>query len=184
MTSIDIVQAIILISCSIAVSRICSRESTFCSRMTFFIMRAPMPPMFIRDSPASLGVLGSILPNIFCRADFSSVEAAPDLRSALRPQNVKNIVTSSPMAAAPLAMTNAASILSRSPLKTMIVFLVVSTVWFPSASGQPTGTGTGPSAESDSENSRMWLTKGSAHTEQMAAIFSRCGSKPFSFMSS
>jgi len=42
-------------------------------------------------------------------------------RSRFRPQNVKNNVTSLPMAAAPLAMINEAIALSKSPLKTTIV---------------------------------------------------------------
>ena len=43
------------------------------------------------------------------------------------PQKVAKIVTSSPMAAAPLAMMSAAITRSKSPLNRMIVFLVVST---------------------------------------------------------
>ena len=77
------------------------------------------------------------------------------LRRAFNPQKVKNIVTSSPMAAAPLAMMNAAMTLSKSPLKTMTVFLLVSTGRPFGCAGQATGTATGPSAVSDSVNSRM-----------------------------
>jgi len=50
------------------------------------------------------------------------------LRSRFRPQKVKKMVTSSPMAAAPLAMMKAAIALSKSPLKRIMVLLSVLTL--------------------------------------------------------
>jgi hypothetical protein len=70
--------------------------------------------------------LGIILPNMACRTLFLSVVCTfSGLRRMFRPQKVKNMVTSSPMAAAPLAMMKAAMTRSKSPLNRMIVFLVV-----------------------------------------------------------
>src|SRR5665647_3124553 len=127
MTSIVMVQATSLTPCSWALAMSSSSDMAFCSFMTFFIIGAPRPAKFILDRPSLPGPRGMILPNMTCRVDFFSFTwTFSGLRRALRPQKVKNIVTSSPMAAAPLAMMNAAIILSRSPLKTMIVFLVVS----------------------------------------------------------
>ena len=71
---------------------------------------------------------GIILPNIDCRVLFLAALATfSALRRMFRPQKVPKIVTSSPIAAAPLAMMSAAMTRSKSPLNRMIVFLVVST---------------------------------------------------------
>ena len=90
------------------------------------IIGAPMPAMFILESPSFLVPLGIMPPNIFCSVLLPSPEAFSGLRRMLRPQKVAKMVTSSPMAAAPLAMIRAAMTLSKSPLNRMIVFLVVS----------------------------------------------------------
>ena len=82
--------------------------------------------------------LGIILPNMDCRVLFlPPLGTFSVLRRMLRPQNVKKMVTSSPMAAAPLAMMSAAMTLSKSPLNRMIVFLVVSTPAPPVLFGLP-----------------------------------------------
>jgi len=98
-----------------------ARLGTLLSRMIFFIMAVPPPSMFILDSFIWSGPAGIIAPNSRSTADLSPLGAS-SRRSALRPQKVKNMATSSPMATAPLAMMNAASTLSRSPEKMMNVF--------------------------------------------------------------
>ncbi len=94
------------------------------SFMAFVIMGAPMPAKFILERPSFLVPFGIILPNIACSVLLPLVSTFSGLRRMLRPQNVAKMVTSSPMAAAPLAMMNAAMTLSKSPLNRMIVFLV------------------------------------------------------------
>ena len=73
------------------------------------------------------GPRGIIVANAFCSPVLPVVACLSGLRRAFSPQNVKNMVTSSSRAAAPVAMMNAAKTLSKSPLNTMMVFLVVST---------------------------------------------------------
>ena len=116
----DIVQATSLTPLSIALFISVSRESTFLSFMTFFIIAVPIPPMFILDNLSLLLPSGIIIPNIFSIMDFFGFTAFA-LRRALSPQKVKNIVTGLPIAAAPLAIMKEASTLSRSPLNTIIV---------------------------------------------------------------
>src|SRR5664280_2261090 len=124
--SMDSVQAMNLTPCSRAESTRSSRDIAPASFMTFFIMGAPAPAKFILERPRCPVPLGIILPNIACRVLFLSlVSTFSVLRRRLRPQNVKNMVTSSPMAAAPLAMMNAAMARSKSPLNRMMVFLPV-----------------------------------------------------------
>ena len=93
------------------------------------IMGAPMPAMFILESPSFLVPLGIIMPNMDCSMDFLPLppEDGPSFLRMLSPQKVQKMVTSSPIAAAPLAMMSAAITLSKSPLNKMMVFLVVST---------------------------------------------------------
>src|SRR3569832_743902 len=55
------------------------------------------------------------------RSHYLAELVAPFRRMVFNPQNVKNIVTFMPMAAAPVAMMKAAMARSRSPLKSTIV---------------------------------------------------------------
>ena len=96
--------------------------------MTLFIIGTPMPAKFIFDMPSLLMPRGIIRPNMPCRNFFSALTFS-GLRRAFRPQNVQKMVTSSPMAAAPLAMMRAAMTLSKSPLKRMMVFFVSCLPW-------------------------------------------------------
>src|ERR1035438_5808397 len=98
---------------------------TFCWRITLRIIRGPIPAKFIFERPSCSDPLGIIEPNMPWRKPFLCL-GAWGLRRRLRPQKVKNIVTSSPIAAAPFAIMKAAIALSRSPLKTISVFLLVS----------------------------------------------------------
>ena len=61
------------------------------------------------------------MPNAFSMIFFGTLTFSFFLR-ILSPQNVKNIVTGLPMAAAPFAIMKDAMALSRSPLNTIIVF--------------------------------------------------------------
>ena len=81
------------------------------------IMAVPMPAMFILDRVGLPAPRGIIQPNIRSMRVLRTGTAC-GRRSRFRPQKVKNIVTSLPMAAAPLAMMNAAIALSKSSLKT------------------------------------------------------------------
>ena len=120
------VQAMNFTPCSRADATSSSSDIAPASFMTFFIMGAPAPAKFILERPRWPVPLGIILPNMACRMLFLSfVCTFSVLRRRLRPQNVKNMVTSSPMAAAPLAMMKAAIARSKSPLNRMIVFFVV-----------------------------------------------------------
>lgn len=98
-----------------------SKESTFCFFMTERIILAPISPIFIFDSASFFEPLGIIVPNIFETIFFFTLTFS-FLRMILRQQNVKNLSTLMPIAAAPLAMMNEAIALSRLPLKTIIVF--------------------------------------------------------------
>ena len=120
MTSIDIWQAMNSTPLSMACWRRVSSESMPFLRMIWRIIRLPIPAMCIFDSLSLRELEGSIMPNIRPKMSFSTL----GLRSfliALRPQNVKNMVTFCPVAAAPLARTKVASTLSRSSLNTMNV---------------------------------------------------------------
>ena len=75
--------------------------------------------MFMFESLSFLAPSGIILENMFSRASFSTL--TPGFLRTFNPQNVKNIVTSLPIDAAPVAMINEAIALSRSPLNTTIV---------------------------------------------------------------
>ncbi len=97
------------------------KRSTFFSRIIFFIKAAPIPPIFILESFSLLIPLGIIIPNMASKKDFFTFCFFVFL-STFRPQNVKNIVTRLPIAAAPLAIMNEAITLSRSPSKTIMVF--------------------------------------------------------------
>ncbi len=113
--------------CSRALSKSSSSDMPPASLVAFRIIGAPAPAKFILERPSFFVPLGIILPNIDCRVVFlPSLATFSVLRRMLRPQKVQKIVTSSPMAAAPLAMIRAAMTLSKSPLNRMIVFLVVS----------------------------------------------------------
>ncbi|KAF5028382.1 hypothetical protein DSECCO2_659630 [anaerobic digester metagenome] len=90
--------------------------------MTPRIILAPIPPMFILESPSFLLPRGIIMPNILDMKSFLTLTFS-GLRKTFRPQKVKNMLTLRPMAAAALAMMNEAMALSRSPEKTMIFFL-------------------------------------------------------------
>ena len=116
-SSIDIWQATNLtpFCCALWISS--SSEETPFFFMTARIILAPMPPKFIRESPSFLEPRGNIKLNIFPMSDFL-MRTFSGLRKMLTPQNVKNIVTGRPIAAAPLAMMNEAIALSKSPLNT------------------------------------------------------------------
>lgn len=106
-----IVQAIILMPCSWALASNSEMDITCSDFMTFFIIIWPSPPKLNFDNPSFSGWGGSIIEKPFCRVLLGlPVALAPvdGLRSAASPQKVKNMVTSSSMAAAPLAMMNAA----------------------------------------------------------------------------
>ena len=105
---------------SMAFFIISSRESIFLSFIIPFIIAVPMPPMFILESLSLPAPLGSITPNILSIKLFFTFTLLLFLR-AVRPQNVKNIVTGRPIASAPLAITKLASTLSISPSNTIIV---------------------------------------------------------------
>ena len=111
----DIWQAMNSTPLSMACWRRDSSESTPFSFIRCRIIFAPMPSIFILDNFSFRESDGSIQPNIlpkksFCTAGFRS------FLMAFSPQNVKNMVTFSPVAAAPLARTNVAKVLSRSSL--------------------------------------------------------------------
>ena len=127
------VQAISLTPCSTAASSNCCKVIAPSAFMTLPIIQGPIPAKFILDMPSFLTPRGIIIPNMLWRKLFLALTFL-GFRMALRPQKVKNMVTSSPMEAAPLAIINAAMTLSKSPLNTMIVFLVVS-ITFPSVVG-------------------------------------------------
>lgn len=86
------------------------------------IILGPMPSMFMREGSSLKVPLGIMAQNMRSRAPFATCTFV-GLRRMLRPQNVKNSVTLRPIAAAPLAMTNAAIVLSRSPEKMTKVLL-------------------------------------------------------------
>ena len=65
---------------------------------------------------------GNIMPNIFPIKSFVTAGFFSFFMT-LRPQNVKNILTFLPVAAAPLAITNEARALSKSSLNTISVLL-------------------------------------------------------------
>ncbi len=87
------------------------------------IMRLPSPHMSSFERCSRPLCAGSIQPNIRPMRSFPTAGFSRFLMT-LSPQKVKNIVTRFPVAAAPLAMTNEASALSRSSLKTTIVLLI------------------------------------------------------------
>ncbi len=87
------------------------------SFMRLRIILGPMPAKFILESPSPSELLGSIMLNIFAITSFSTLGAFGFLM-AVSPQKVKNMVTFLPNAAAPLAITKAARMRSRSLLKT------------------------------------------------------------------
>src|SRR5664280_3177649 len=64
------VQAIILIPCSFAVSISSETVMTFSAFMTFFIMDCPAPPKLNFEIPSFSGPFGSIDPKAFCRKLF------------------------------------------------------------------------------------------------------------------
>ena len=127
--SIESVQATNLTPCSRALSKSSSSDMPPASFVTFLIIGAPAPAKFILESPSFLVPLGIMRPNMDCRVLFllPPLDATFSvLRRMLSPQKVQKMVTSSPIAAAPLAMMSAAITRSKSPLNRMIVFLVVS----------------------------------------------------------
>ena len=87
---------------------------------------------------------GIIAPNIRSSAERERAGGS-SRRSAFRPQKVKNIDTSSPIATAPLARMNAASTLSSSPEKTTNDFLSSSLAAAPlAAATEPLGSAVAP----------------------------------------
>ena len=118
------VQATSLTPCSRALAISSSRDMAFCCFMTFFISGAPMPAKFILDRPSLLGAARHHHAEHALQEALAAVALTfCGLRRRLRPQKVKKMVTSSPMAAAPLAIMRAAMALSKSPLNRMMVFL-------------------------------------------------------------
>ena len=88
-------------------------------------MAVPIPPKCILERPKDWGPWGIILENMLSIKVF--LRGGASLRRRMfNPQNVKNKVTSIPMAAAPLAMMKLAMARSKSLLKTTMVraFLV------------------------------------------------------------
>ena len=73
-----------------------SRELTFLSFITFFMSLVPMPHMFMLESFSFPVPLGIIIPNIRSRNGFFTFTFS-GLRSAFRPQKVKNMVTGLPV---------------------------------------------------------------------------------------
>ena len=117
----DIVHATILTPLSRAVWISSSRDRTFFCFMIIFIIFVPRPPMFILERASFAVPLGIIIPNIFSTNVLDTLTFLFFLR-ILSPQNVKNMVTGRPIAAAPLAMIKDARALSKSPSNTTIVF--------------------------------------------------------------
>ena len=95
---------------------------TFCSLMTRFISFGPDAGEVHVRQPQPLRPARHHRAEHLLHRRLALGRDLP-LAQGVEPQNVKNIVTSSSIAAAPLAMMNAAITLSKSPLKTMIVFL-------------------------------------------------------------
>src|SRR5690606_4442674 len=93
----------------------------FLSFITFLINLGPIPAMFILDKPNFLLFLGIILLNILAIKSFLVLTWVSFL-IIFNPQKVKNIVTSLPIALAPLAIIKEAIALSKSPLN-IIKFL-------------------------------------------------------------
>src|SRR5450631_3352010 len=128
MMSIDIAQAIIFTPCSRAEAMRSSSGMTFSWRIIRCMSLGPAPAKFMCESLSRSGPRGIMAENAFCKGLLPLVATFSGRRRAFRPQNVKNMVTSSSIAAAPLAMMKAAITLSKSPLKTMIVFRVLTSV--------------------------------------------------------
>ncbi len=101
-----------MIPISRAVSMSSDTGMTLAAFMTFFMSTGPSPPKFIFDSPSFSGPFGSIAEKAFCSTLLVACDVAAGFRRALSPQKVKNMVTSSSMATAPLAMMKAAITLS------------------------------------------------------------------------
>ena len=74
---------------------------TFWSFMAFLNIFGPAPAKFMCESWSLPGPRGIIVANAFCSAVLPVVACLSGLRRAFSPQNVKNIVTSSSIAAAP-----------------------------------------------------------------------------------
>ena len=91
--------------------------------MTSRIISVPMPPIFILESEVWRDPRGIMRLNMRSTRDLRT-GMRWSLRSRLRPQKVKNNVTSLPMEAAPLAIMKAAIILSKSLEKMTMVFPV------------------------------------------------------------
>lgn len=122
MISIDIWHATMRTPCSCAWAMSSSSEAMPFLRIMNRIILGPMPSMFMREGSSLKVPLGIMAQNMRSRAPFATCTFV-GLRRMLRPQNVKNSVTLRPIAAAPLAMTNAAIVLSRSPEKMTKVLL-------------------------------------------------------------
>ncbi|OGW47335.1 MAG: hypothetical protein A2V62_06665 [Nitrospirae bacterium RBG_19FT_COMBO_58_9] len=90
--------------------------------MTFCIIFVPRPQKWNRESGRLSAPPVFSRPNIRRSQSFAELDA-PFRRMALRPQKVKKTVTCIPMAAAPVAMMNAAIARSMSPLSSTIVTL-------------------------------------------------------------
>ena len=116
MISIDIWHATMRTPCSCAWAMSSSSEAMPFLRIMNRTILGSMPSKFMRERSSLKVSLGIMARNMRSRAPFATC-AFVGLRRMLRPQNVKNIVTLRPIAAAPLAMTNAATVLSRSPEK-------------------------------------------------------------------
>ena len=105
-------------ACSIKLSS----ESICLLRITFRIIRVPIPIIFIFDKDNLRLPAGIIIPNILPIVSFFTASAR-SFRITFNPQKVKNIVTFRPVDAAPFAITNDANALSRSSLNTISVLL-------------------------------------------------------------
>src|SRR5574344_969745 len=81
--------------------------------ITCFIINEPIPPIFILDRVSFSTPFGIIIPNILSIIDFLTFGEF-DFLKIFKPQKVKNIVTSFPLAFAPFAIINAAIALSKS----------------------------------------------------------------------
>src|SRR5450759_3567830 len=119
MTSSDMWQPYILTPSSMARSRSCGRVETLLAPIILPNIQRPIPPKEKCEGFAFSMPPPYIMPSIFPNRVLPVILASARL-IARRPQKVKNIVTSLPIAAAPVAMMNAPKSLSMSPLITAL----------------------------------------------------------------
>src|SRR3989304_5375626 len=111
-----------------AVRIISGREETFCFFIRPRIIAVPIPAICILESLSPSDPLGSIQPNILPMKDFFVFFRGS--RSTDRPPKGKKVSPCIPEAAAPVAMIKAATALSRSLLKKMMLSLLPEAFFF------------------------------------------------------